>query len=207
MSPEEYKSILAKYLPDAAINPVYDFMDRYNVFLHITRKRTSKLGDYRCPQPRHNYQEISVNGDMNPYQFLLVLLHEMAHLNTHQRYGNDVQPHGHEWQDEYRQLLRQYLPCFPNDIASLITQYTARIPLSRTIEKQLDAQLRHYDPDYTPSNELTLDQLAPGTTFRIVANPQKHFRALEKRRTRWLCLGLDDNRQYLVSGTAQVSLK
>jgi hypothetical protein len=204
MSPEEYKAILAKYLPGDAVEPVYAFMDRYNVFLHITRKRTTKLGDYRCPQPHHNYQEISVNGDMNPYQFLLVLVHEMAHLNTHQRYGNDVQPHGHEWQEEYRQLMLQYLACFPDDVAALITQYTARIPLSRTIGKQIDAQLRHYDPDYTPSDELTLDQLAPGTAFRIATKPQKLFRTLEKRRTRWLCLCLDDNKRYLVNGSARV---
>lgn len=86
MLPEEYKAILAKYMPAAAVEPIYDFMEQYHVHLHITRKRTSKLGDYRWPQRGHNYQEISVNGDMNPYQFLMVLLHEMAHLNTHQRH-------------------------------------------------------------------------------------------------------------------------
>ena len=141
---------------------------------------------------------------MNRYQFLMVLLHEMAHLNTHQRHGNEVQPHGHEWQEEYRMLLRQYLGYFPNDIASLIAQYTSRIPLSRTIGKQIDAQLHHYDADYDPSTEMTLDQLPPGTAFRIAAKPQKPFRSLEKRRTRWVCLGLDDQRKYLVNGSARV---
>ena len=204
MSPEEYKAVLAKYLPTTSVDSVYDFLDRYKVFLHITRKRTSKLGDYRWPQPRHNYHEISVNGDMNPYQFLQVMLHEMAHLNTYQRYGNDIQPHGHEWQEEYRQLLRQYLSCFPDDIVALITQYTSRIPLSRTLEKQFDNQLRHYDPNYTPSDDLTLDQLPAGTAFRIASKPHKPFRSLEKRRTRWICLGLDDNKKYLVSGSARV---
>ena len=207
MSPEEYKAVLAKYLPATAVDSVYDFLDRYKVFLHITRKRTSKLGDYRWPQPHHNYHEISVNGDMNPYQLLMVLLHEMAHLNTYQHYGNNVQPHGHEWQEEYRQLLHQYLSCFPDDIAMLISRYTARIPLSRTTEKQLDELLLHYNPDYAPSADPVLDQLKPGTTFRIVAKQQKLFRALEKRRTRWLCLGLDDNKQYLVSGSAKVIIE
>ena len=108
MSPEEYKAILAKYMPAVAVDSVYDFMSRHNVHLHITRKRTSKLGDYRWPQSRHNYHEISVNGDMNPYHFLMVLLHEMAHLNTYQRYGSDIQPHGHEWQEHYRRLLMTY---------------------------------------------------------------------------------------------------
>lgn len=204
MSPEEYKAVLAKYLSATAVDSVYDFLERYKVFLHITRKRISKLGDYRWPQPHHNYHEISVNGDMNPYQFLQVMLHEMAHLNTYQRYGNDVQPHGHQWQEEYRQLLCQYRSCFPDDIAALITQYTSRIPLSHTLENQFDEQLRHYDPNYTPSSDLTLDQLPPGTAFRIASKPQKPFRSLEKRRTRWICLGLDDNKKYLVSGSAHV---
>ena len=204
MSPEEYKAILAKYMPAVAVDSVYDFMSRHNVHLHITRKRTSKLGDYRWPQSRHNYHGISVNGDMNPYHFLMVLVHEMAHLNTYQRYGSDIQPHGHEWQEEYRQLLHQYLPCFPDDITVLLTRYIARIPLSRTVEKQIDAQLRHYDPNYTPSDDLTLDHLPPGTAFRIASKPQKPFRSLEKRRTRWVCLGLDDNKKYLVSGSARV---
>ena len=118
MSPEEYKSILAKYLPIEVVDSIYDYLNRFSVHLHITRKRSSKLGDYRWPQRGHNYQEISVNGDMNRYQFLMVLLHEMAHLNTHQRHGNEVQPHGHEWQEEYRMLLRQYLGYFPHDIAA-----------------------------------------------------------------------------------------
>ena len=204
MSPEEYKAILAKYLPAAAVEGVYDFMNRNNVYLHITRKRVSKLGDYRWPQPHHNYHEISVNGDMNPYQFLQVMLHEMAHLNNYQRYGKDIQPHGHQWQEEYRQLLREYLACFPDDVAALITRYTARVPLYHTVGKQIDALLCHYDLDYTPSDDLTLDQLTPGTRFRIIAKPQRMFRAIEKRRTRWLCLCLDDNKKYLVSGSAKV---
>lgn len=104
-------------------------------------------------------------------------------------------------------MLHQYLSCFPDDIAMLISRYTTRIPLSRTIEKQLDELLLHYNPDYAPSADPVLDQLKPGTTFRIVAKQQKLFRALEKRRTRWLCLGLDDNKQYLVSGSAKVIIE
>ena len=74
------------------------------------------------------------------------------------------------------------------------------------MEKELDAQIRHYDPDYTPSADITLDQLPAGTDFRITAKPWKPFRSLEKRRTRWICLGLDDNKRYLVSGSAVVEV-
>ena len=206
MSPDEYKRILAKYLPAEAVEPIYDFFDRHGIFLHITRRRQSKLGDYRWPQNGRNYHAISVNGDLNSYHFLLVLLHEMAHFDTHQAYGTNVQPHGHEWQEAYRRLLLQYLGIFPDDVASILKRYTARIPLSRTVEKELDVQIRHYNPGYTPATDITLDQLPAGTDFRIVAKPQKPFRSIERRRTRWICLGLDDNRRYLVSGSAIVEM-
>lgn len=201
---ENFKKGLAKYVPAEAVNPLFDFMAEHKVHLHITRERYSKLGDYRWPWPGHPFHEISVNGNLNPYHFLLVLLHEMAHLDTWLQYKNFIQPHGHEWQANYARLINLYLPLFPTDVSVLLQRYTARIPLSRTIEKQIDAQLRHYNPDYTPSQDITLNDLTPGTHFHIASRPDHHFQALEKRRTRWICRCLEDGRQYLVSGTAQV---
>lgn len=207
MSPEAYKSILANYLPSMAVDPIYNFMNHYSVHFHITRKRTSKLGDYRWPQPRHNYQEISVNGDLNQYEFLMVLLHEMAHLCTHQRYGDSTQPHGHEWQNEYRNLLLQYINCFPAELATLIKQYTLRIPLSRTIEKQIDTLLKQYNPNFVAEEHICLNDLQPGTLFRIKAKPQQLFKAIAKRRTRWQCEDVVTKQKYLVNGIAEVIIE
>ena len=201
---DNFKKGLAKYVPAEAVNPLFDFMAEHKVHLHITRERYSKLGDYRWPQPQHRYHEISINGNLNKYHFLMVLLHEMAHLNTWLQHGNTIQPHGHEWQANYARLINLYLPLFPTDVSVLLQRYTARIPLSRTIEKQIDAQLRHYNPDYTPSQDITLNDLTPGTRFHIASRPNHHFQALEKRRTRWICLNLADGKKYLVSGTAVV---
>ena len=201
---DNFKKGLAKYVPAEAVNPLFDFMAEHKVHLHITRERFSKLGDYRWPQPQHRYHEISINGNLNKYHFLMVLLHEMAHLNTWLLHGNTIQPHGHEWQAAYARLINLYLPLFPTDVSVLLQRYTARIPLSRTIEKQIDAQLRHYNPDYTPSQDITLNDLTPGTRFHIASRPDHHFVAAEKRRTRWICRCLEDGHQYLVSGTAQV---
>ena len=201
---DNFKKGLAKYVPAEAVNPLFDFMAEHKVHLHITRERYSKLGDYRWPQPQHRYHEISINGNLNKYHFLMVLLHEMAHLDTWLQYKNSIQPHGHEWQANYARLINLYLPLFPTDVSVLLQRYTAHIPLSRTIEKQIDAQLRHYNPDYTPSQDITLNDLTPGTRFHIASRPDHHFVAAEKRRTRWICRCLEDGRQYLVSGTAQV---
>ncbi len=201
---DNFKKGLAKYAPAEAVDPLFDFMTEHKVLLHITRERYSKLGDYRWPRQGHPFHEISVNGNLNPYHFLLVLLHEMAHLDTWLQYKNSIQPHGHEWQANYARLINLYLPLFPTDVSVLLQRYTARIPLSRTIEKQIDAQLRHYNPDYTPADNLTLNDLTPGTCFHIASRPDHHFQALEKRRTRWICLNLADGKKYLVSGTAVV---
>ena len=201
---DNFKKGLAKYVPAEAVNPLFDFLAEHKVHLHITRERFSKLGDYRWPQQGHSFHEISINGNLNKYHFLMVLLHEMAHLNTWLQHGNTIQPHGHEWQANYARLINLYLPLFPTDVSVLLQRYTARIPLSRTIEKQIDAQLRHYNPDYTPSQDITLNDLTPGTRFHIASRPNHHFQALEKRRTRWICLNLADGKKYLVSGTAVV---
>lgn len=203
---EKLRRTLGSHLPAAATDSIFDFLVRHNTRLRITRQRQTKLGDYRWPQPQHPFHEISVNGDLNPYLFLWVLLHEMAHLNTHLRHGNGVLPHGHEWQEEYRQLLLEYLETFPADLTQHILQYCRHIPLNRTIKKQIEGLLHHHDEGYSPDCHLILDQLPAGTIFRLTAKPQLLFRSIKKRRTRWHCVDLHDRKEYLVAGTAEVQV-
>ena len=203
-----YKRTLGRYIPALAVDRVFDFMNQHSVHLHITRTRTSKLGDYRWPQPRHPFEEISINGDMNPYRALEVLLHEMAHLNTHQFYGNGVQPHGHEWQHEYQKLMVTYLDCFPSDLQDSICRLTKSIPLNRNVQHQLEAQMLRYNPDYDETQQtITLNDLQPGFLFRLANKPQQLFQAKEKRRTRWLCSEVTTGHLFLVSGTAPVVIE
>lgn len=162
----------------------------------------SKLGDYRWPRPDHTFHEISINGNLNPYFFLWVFLHEAAHLETHLKY-KDVQPHGHEWQEEYRQLLIAHANLFPPEVQPFLKKYTRRIPLSHPVAKEIEAALHRYNADFDP-DLLTLDQLAVGDQFRLKNKPDLLFETLEKRRTRWLCRDLTSHRQYLVNGSAEI---
>lgn len=201
------KEVLSRYAPAVAVDRLADYIVLRGVHLRITIQRRSKYGDYRCPRRGQQFHAISVNGNLNAYFFLLVLLHEMAHLETYLLYKNGVKPHGHEWQEQYRGLLRGYADCFPEEAQALLARYVARIPLHGPTGQQLDHLLKNYGSPQVVFSALTLDALHAGDIFRLVENPQKRFIVVEKRRTRWLCMDADTRRPYSVKGTAEVILE
>lgn len=198
---DKYRAILGRYLPGAAVEWVYGYLNLHRIHLHIARERRTKLGDYRRPYPGHERHEISVNGDLSKPLFLWVFLHEAAHLETRLTHPH-AQPHGHEWQAHYARLLADHIDWFPTDTQPLIARYIRRIPLNRALCRQIETALRGQAPGQQPSP--TLDQQRPGIRFRLKERPERLFEALGKRRTRWLCRCLDDGRQYLVNGAAEI---
>ena len=200
---ERYRAILRNHLPEQAVGWVYDYLDRHKVHFHITRGRRSKYGDYRWPQPRHTFHEISVNGDLNRYLFLLVFLHEAAHLETHLKYSS-VLPHGHEWQAEYARLVGSMSWCFPDEVRPLLARYVAKVPLQRSLGREIDESLRRYDAGAQDVEVLHLDDLPAGSRFRLKSKPDLLFESVERRRTRWLCRDVSSGRMYTVAGRAEV---
>ena len=91
---------LAAYLPEGSFEPVVAYIHHYKVHLTVTKKRKSVLGDYRHSGMGSNHR-ITVNGNLNKYEFLITLLHELAHLLTFELYKNRVEPHGKEWKSSY----------------------------------------------------------------------------------------------------------
>ncbi|MBR6844167.1 MAG: SprT-like domain-containing protein [Bacteroidales bacterium] len=201
---EQYREILRRHLNDDAVEWVYSFFTRNNIFLHITRQRNSKLGDYSWPQRGRKYHKITVNGDLNPYMFMWVFLHEAAHFESYMKYDTRVQPHGHEWQAEYARLLRECVSFFPPEACDSIVLYASKIPLVRAVGRQVEDLLHRYDPGYTPEAVIHLDDLPAGSLFRIKRKPSILFRSDERRRTRWLCTDTATGRRYTVPAVAEV---
>lgn len=204
----KWKATLRQYLPASAVDDIYQYLNRHAVHLHITRERSSKLGDYRRPHKEHNYHAISINGNLNPYMFLLVLLHEMAHLDTYLQYRNQVQPHGHEWQNSYAQLINQYNQTdnFPENVRTMLTHYTLRIPLRRQWLTRIETELSHYDTDYNPNDDLRVRDLKPGTIFYLKKRPELLLQMIGKLRTRYQCTAENGVMSYSVRGDAQVTI-
>lgn len=201
---EQYREVLRRHLNDDAVDWVYNYFTRNDIFFHITRKRSTKLGDYRWPQKDRKYHQISVNGDLNPYMFLWVFMHEAAHFETYQRYSTRVMPHGHEWQAEFANLLRKNVDLFPPEVRDSIIHYTSRVPLYRATGRHIEELLRRQDKGYSSDAVLHLDNLTAGSLFRLKNRPEMLFRAIERRRTRWLCTEVNSGRQYVVQGTSEV---
>ena len=202
---DKYKATLRNYLPEVAVEPVFLFLtQRHLVKLIITRDRHTKLGDYRWPQNGKNYHQITINGGLNPYRFLYVLLHEMAHLTTWTRHGLNVRAHGHEWQEVYAALLQQYLHAFPSEVQPLLLRYTMHIPLHNPTGTELEGRLHQYDDDSAPEWQLLRD-LPMGSTFVLADTADSLvFQVLHKRRTRYLCRELDHGDPYTIPGAARV---
>lgn len=191
---------LVHFLPKGALDPVLESLHRHGIHLKITRGRKSVLGDYR-PAHRGAPHRISVNGDLNPYHFLVTFLHELAHLQTYIHFGRRVSPHGPEWQDAFAKLLRDYLArnLFPPELEPTLRQTIARPAASTCSDPLLYRALSAYDP---PCSMVRVEDLAPGSHFRTDRGQQ--FTLIEKRRTRYLCHERSSGQGFLFPGIHEV---
>lgn len=196
---EAYKTILSKYLPEAAIEPIYLWLRDFHIHLKISKARSSKLGDYRSPHKGKGHQ-ITVNHNLNPYAFLITLVHEIAHQQVYVKHRNRVRPHGKEWKETYRQLMLPFLEAdiFPGDIEKALKGYLSKSFASSGTDLNLSRVLQRYDNE--PG--ITLEELEEGSVFRIENG--KTFVKGSLNRKRYRCTRTDNRRVYLVSALARV---
>ena len=114
-------SSLGAFIPDGCLPEVINYLQHYKVHLTITRERKSILGNYRNKIYSKNHR-ITVNGNLNKYSFLITLLHELAHLLAHEKYGHRILPHGAQWKSEYGKILIVFLQqkVFPDEIGKIL---------------------------------------------------------------------------------------
>lgn len=205
---EHYKNILARYLPEASIDRVYRYIVENAIHFKIAPQRSSKLGDYRPPMRNSagSTHQITINGNLRPYMFLWVLIHEIAHLETFRQWGRRVQPHGPEWQESYRQLIQAWnLPgMFPESLRPQIARYATSRPLKRALLQDIEAQLSGTTLNGTLVSQTHLKDLPVGSRFQMKGRKDHLFQSEEKLRTRYRCIDLVTGTHYIISGAAEV---
>lgn len=164
----------------------------------LTKKRHSKLGDYRF-DPRKKSHTVTVNHDLNPYQFLITYVHEVAHRRVHLK-NRKSKPHGAPWKQEFQRLMLPLLnpDVFPEDILRPLAKHMKNPKASTASDPILTLTLRKFDLQKTA---LTLAELEPQDEFLI---RRRSFRYLEKKRTRALCLDLGNSKRYLIPLMAEI---
>ena len=93
-------------------------------------------------------------------------MHELAHLNTYQQYGVNVNPHGKEWKKEFSALLEPVLTVstLPSDIKNTLTKSVKNLKASSCSDIHLSRVLKKYDQ---PKTTQTLEELDEHTIFSI----------------------------------------
>lgn len=192
---------LQQYLPEGCFEEVSHYLLHYKVQLTITRERKSVLGDYRNSFADKNHR-ISVNGNLNPYSFLITLLHELAHLFTYERFGHRVQAHGPEWKNEYSKVLSQFLlkKIFPPDIHKTLLKTLQNPAASSCADTSLLRVLHLYDEKKEGMS--LIETLPPNTIFKIKGG--RKFKKGEQVRKRIKCLEIATGKMYLFSPVYEV---
>lgn len=194
-------SSLSDFIPANTYQLVQPFLIHYKVHLTITRSRSTVLGDYRNAHAGKAHR-ISVNGNLNPYAFLITLLHELAHLITFERFGHRVASHGKEWKLQFAELLKHFLQneVFPNDIRQQLTASLKSPAASSCADDALMRILRKYDQ--VKEDHYLVEEIQPGTCFQTKNG--KIYRREEKIRKRIRAVEVDTGRVYLFSPIYEV---
>ncbi len=175
-------------------------VDKKIIFL-LKNKRKTKHGDFRITKNKKKL--ITLNKTKNKYQFLITLLHEIAHYDTYIKYQNSVKPHGIEWKNNFRFLMLPVLNnyIFPNEILNNLINYIKNPKASTENDFNLIMSLKKYDFNI---NSNFIFELKEGDFF--MTENGKKYKFIRKRIKRFESIELESGRKYLFSPQAEVHL-
>jgi hypothetical protein len=193
--------ILAKYVPERAVDRCVELIKTHGVHLKIVGQRQTRHGDYRrMPDGRH---KITVNASLNPYRFLMTLVHEIAHLVAFETYGRQILPHGKEWKHCFQSLMLPFIrpEVFPPKLLPLLARHFKNPKASSDTDAELSIALKQFDG---PSDKCYVYQLPFGSVFRI--HNGRKFKKINKKTKRYECLEMATGRMFLFQPNAEVEL-
>lgn len=193
-----YKTLI-KYIPEKAIPLVEYLINEHKINLKIVNQRQTKHGDFRTFP--NGQTQITVNNNLNEFQFLLTLIHEIAHHVTHKRFGR-VQPHGKHWKTVFQHLMLPFLQpdIYPKKILPYLANYLKNPKASTDTDVNLSLALRGGEAE---NGKSFIFQIPVDSIFQF---KETLYKRGNKRRTRYECLNLTNKRIYLFNQNAEVIL-
>lgn len=195
------KHIIEPYLPEHAVDSVFEMIKHYGVHLKIVNERVTRHGDYR--RDANGYHQITVNSSLNKYRFLITLVHEIAHLAAFEKFGRNIKPHGVEWKATFQRLMVPYIrpEIFPPQLLPLLARHFKNPKASSDTDATLSIALKQFDEK---SDKNYIFEIPYGSHFRIYNG--KIFRKGAQRVKRFECMEVSTGRVYLFNPNAEVEL-
>ena len=203
MKKEEFTKQINPFIPLGASELVVLWLIKHPIKLIIKNDRKTKLGDFRAHPSTNKINQITINGGMNPYAFLITLVHEFAHAEVHEKYGRKVQAHGAEWKKTYQLLMLPYMEShiFPDPLHSVLLKHLRNPKASSHGDLNLVRTLALFDTQQK-QEVIYLEDLPENSEFELNG---KIFIKGEKRRTRFMCVEKGSNKKYTVSALAEIN--
>jgi len=190
---------LIDFIPTDSQQMVTDLLAIDNLTVKIKNERKTRHGDYRqLPNGKH---QITVNSNLNPYRFLITLLHEIAHFEAYKNHGRFIKPHGQEWKRTFQHLMLPFLrpEIFPVDLLPLLAKHFKNPKASSDTDTQLALALKQFNE---PNDKIYVFELPLGKAFKLYNG--KVFKRGEKRRKRFECVEVKTGKLYLFNPNAEV---
>ena len=200
---EAFRKGFSQHIPERAVEYVMALWREHPFNFTVAGSRKTCLGNYMYKNGRHF---ISVNGDSNPYSFLITLIHEIAHQRvrvSQKLFRRAPAPHGHEWKFHFKTLMAPLLnpAVFPEDVLHVLLPHMQNPAASSTKDPALVRVLSRYSPQKVIEG-IYLSEVADGKIFNFNG---RRFKRIQNRRTRILVECVNTRKRYTIPGIAMVS--
>lgn len=190
---------LSKYIPENSAKLLFEILIEHPITVKIVKNRVTKHGDFR--KMRTGEVQITINHNLNQYQFLLTLIHEIAHFTTFKKFKR-VKPHGIEWKRNFQHLMLPFLQpsIFPQQLLPYLANYLKNPKASTGSDVHLSYALKQFDEK---SDKHLIFEIDQGSLFNY---NNKTYKKGNTRRTRIECIELSSKKVYLFNQNAEVIL-
>lgn len=204
MAEEESFLFLKSYLPNNSYPIIAKYLKNKKVIIVVTPPRTTKAGDFTTIRNQEDSCRITVNDSGNQYEFLITLVHEIAHFNVylkHKKNYRGIKPHGYQWKTEFMFLMKPLMvsKIFPQPLLEKLKKHMMNPKASTSTDISLIKVLRQYAPE---SDQISVQEIVEGENF-LFRNGNQYTRGRKKIK-RIECTEIATGKKYLFHPEAMV---